>query len=65
MPYGAGPRQCIGLKFAQMEMLLCIQHLLHRYTFRLAEGQVPLPIMHTIVMRPRDGVQMYVERRAK
>ena len=48
-----------------MEMLLCIQHLLHRYTFRLAEGQVPLPIMHTIVMKPRDGVRMYVERRAK
>lgn len=31
MPYGLGPRQCIGMRFAQIEMKACIVNLLRRF----------------------------------
>jgi cytochrome P450 len=62
MPFGAGPRICIGNHFALMEGHLLLATLAQRVTFELAPGQhvVPAPQVTT---RPRDGIQMIVRRR--
>ena len=62
MPFGAGPRICIGNHFALMEGHLLLATLAQRATFDLAPGQevVPAPQVTT---RPRDGIQMIVRRR--
>mmetsp|Transcript_3323 Transcript_3323/g.8034 ORF Transcript_3323/g.8034 Transcript_3323/m.8034 type:complete len:545 (+) Transcript_3323:2-1636(+) len=36
-PFTFPPRDCIGRNFAQMEMRVVLSHLLHNYTFTLAE----------------------------
>jgi len=62
VPFGAGPRQCIGNQFALMEAHLAVAMLAQRYRLRLAPGRTvePWPL---ITLRPRHGMPMFVERR--
>jgi cytochrome P450 len=62
LPFGAGPRQCIGNHFALLEAHLILTMTAQRYRFRLVPGHpvVPKPL---VTLRPRDGVPMTVEPR--
>jgi cytochrome P450 len=57
LPFGGGPRLCIGNHFALMEMQLVIAEMARRYDFALEPGHevVPQPL---ITLRPKDGVWM-------
>ena len=62
LPFGAGPRQCIGNQFAMIEAQLVLATLAQRYRLSLAPGSSvePWPL---ITLRPRHGVRMHIERR--
>ncbi len=62
MPFGAGPRQCIGNHFALIEAQLIVATLAQRYRLQLVPGHEvePWPL---ITLRPRFGMQMTIERR--
>jgi cytochrome P450 len=62
VPFGAGPRQCIGNGFALVEGQLALATLAQRFRLRLAPGSrvEPWPL---ITLRPRYGLPMIVERR--
>lgn len=63
IPFGAGPRGCIGLNFALMEMVLIVATLLQRFRVALAPGQgepVPLPLFS---LRPKGGVRVTLAER--
>jgi cytochrome P450 len=55
LPFGGGPRLCIGNHFALMEMQLVIAEMARRYDFSLEPGHeiVPQPL---ITLRPKDGI---------
>jgi len=65
LPFGAGPRNCIGMKFAQMELKVAISKILSKYTFKLAAGlnKEPLDIVSGITMGPKHGVMVTVHKR--
>lgn len=63
LPFGAGPRQCIGNQFAMIEAHLIVATLARRYRLRLAPGH-PVEPWPLITLRPRYGVKMVVEKRA-
>ena len=64
VPFGAGPRQCIGNHFAMMELQLILTTVMQRVTLRLAPGQHVAPDPQ-ITLRPTAGVKMIVEHRKR
>jgi cytochrome P450 len=57
LPFGAGPRVCIGNGFAIMEARLVLATLAQRCRLSLEPGQEVLPIQ-LVTVRPRDGIKM-------
>jgi cytochrome P450 len=64
LPFGGGPRQCIGNHFALIEMQLILPTLAQTYRLRLVPGHrvEPWPL---ISLRPRFGMPMVIERRTR
>ncbi len=64
VPFGAGPRICIGMYFAMMEGHLLLATLAQRVSFSLVPGQtvVPDPVHH-LTLRPAGEVKVLVKRR--
>ena len=62
IPFGGGPRICIGSGFATTEALIILAMLGQRYRLRLAPGAVVEPV-GLITLRPRRGMPMLLERR--
>jgi cytochrome P450 len=62
LPFSRGQRQCIGDRFAEMELVLVIATLLQRYRFRLVPGH-RVTMEPAVTLRPRDGIKMFLEAR--
>ncbi|XP_020607814.1 cytochrome P450 3A41-like [Orbicella faveolata] len=61
LPFGTGPRSCIGMRFALIEAKLALVHLLKRFTFqRSAETEVPLQLKAAVTMAPKNGIQVKI-----
>lgn len=59
MPFGGGPRLCIGNNFAMMEMQMVILELLKRYDFHLIPNQ-EIEAMPYVTLQPKYGIKMKV-----
>ena len=60
LPFGDGPRICIGASFALQEAVIILASLLARFKFTAIEGKEPTPVM-IITLRPEGGVWLEVE----
>jgi cytochrome P450 len=62
IPFGGGPRICIGASFAMTEALIILAMLGQRYRLSLAPDAAVEPV-GLITLRPRHGLPMRLERR--
>ena len=62
LPFGAGPRTCIGRQFALTEMLSALAALGQRYTLQLLPDRPVVPVM-TTTLGPCGGLWMTVHER--
>jgi cytochrome P450 len=64
LPFGAGPRQCIGNHFALLEAHVILATLAQRFRPRLVAGQ-RVETWPLITLRPRFGLPMIIESRTR
>ena len=60
LPFGDGPRICIGARFALQEAVIILATLLSRFRFTPVAGQGPEPVM-ILTLRPEGGVWLEAE----
>ena len=61
LPFGAGPRVCVGANFAMMQAHIILATLLARFRFDLGPNSMPMPTM-SMTVRPDTGVRLAVKR---
>jgi cytochrome P450 len=62
MPFGAGPRVCLGQHFAMLEMTLLSAMLLQRFELHLPDNAPRAePEMH-VTLRPKQPIQLWLHR---
>ena len=62
LPFGGGPRTCIGERFAQMESLLVLAAIIRDWDFDYARDQPPRPQV-SLTLKPAGGLPMRLRRR--
>jgi cytochrome P450 len=63
LPFGGGPRICIGNHFALMEGQLALAHLAQRLRFELMPQSLDVVPDPSMTLRPKDGIHVKVVRR--
>ncbi len=63
LPFGAGPRICIGATFALQEATLVLATVMRRFRLQVAPGFAVWPLQR-VTLRPRGGLPMRITARA-
>jgi len=64
LPFGGGPRVCIGATLAMTETILILAVLAQRFRLRLKESQ-EVRLQTRITLRPKNGLMTILERRRR
>lgn len=62
LPFGGGPRVCIGNQFAMLELVLIVATIVQKFRLRLEPGRPVVPEA-AATLRPKGGLWMFTDPR--
>uniref|UniRef100_A0A2P2MMU9 Protein LUTEIN DEFICIENT 5ic isoform X2 n=1 Tax=Rhizophora mucronata TaxID=61149 RepID=A0A2P2MMU9_RHIMU len=65
LPFGGGPRKCVGDMFATYETVVAVAMLARRFNFQMAVGAPPVGMTTGATIHTTEGLNMTVTRRIK
>lgn len=60
--FSAGPRNCIGQKFAMLELKSSLAKLLRSFEFQPVDGYAPI-LVHDLILKSTNGIQVKLMKR--
>jgi cytochrome P450 family 4 len=63
IPFSAGPRNCIGQKFALLEEKTVLSYILRHYRFRSHDMREDITLLRELVLRPEEGIRLSIRPR--
>ncbi|KAI4302023.1 hypothetical protein L6164_035245 [Bauhinia variegata] len=63
LPFGGGPRKCVGDLFASYETVVALAMLVRRFNFQMAIGAPPVKMTTGATIHTTEGLKMTVTRR--
>ncbi|CAL8135189.1 unnamed protein product [Orchesella dallaii] len=63
VPFSAGPRNCIGQKFAMMEEKVLISTIFRNFKVHAAQKREDVDVLCELITRPQDGLHVTLEKR--
>lgn len=60
IPFSAGPRNCIGQKFAQMEVKVILAKIIRNYYIKTIDHRDKLEVVGELVLRSRNGLNVRI-----
>jgi Cytochrome P450 len=63
IPFSAGPRNCIGQKFAMLEMKTVLSCMLRHYSFHSIEKREDITLLGGLVLKPDEGIKVTITPR--
>ncbi|XP_042449339.1 protein LUTEIN DEFICIENT 5, chloroplastic-like isoform X1 [Zingiber officinale] len=63
LPFGGGPRKCVGDMFATFETVVATAMLVRRFNFQIAPGAPPVAMTTGATIHTTEGLEMTVTRR--
>ncbi|KAM6946134.1 thromboxane-A synthase [Aplochiton taeniatus] len=64
LPFGAGPRSCVGMRLAQLEIKMALVHVFRRFNVvACSETKVPLELKSFTTLGPKNGIFVKITKR--
>ncbi|XP_055850522.1 cytochrome P450 4c3-like [Episyrphus balteatus] len=63
IPFSAGPRNCIGQKFAILEEKAVLSKILRTYKIEAVDRREDLTLLGELILRPKDGLKVRITKR--
>ncbi|XP_054475317.1 thromboxane-A synthase [Anoplopoma fimbria] len=64
LPFGAGPRNCVGMRLAQLEIKMALVRLFRRFSIvACSETKVPLELKSSSTLGPKNGIFVKIQSR--
>jgi cytochrome P450 family 4 len=65
IPFSAGPRNCMGQKFAMLEMKTVLSYILRHYRLRSIDNMVAVNLLCELVLKSEKGINLTITAREK
>ena len=63
VPFAAGPRNCIGQKFAMLEEKIMISSVLRRFNIKTTMKEKDISLLEELTLCPKNGIWISIEKR--